>query len=42
MNILAPLSTSQHHVSISSDVIQDMRVNVCEENSEKVIWYKVN
>jgi len=26
----------------SSDVLQDMRVNVSEEGSEKVIWYKVN
>ena len=25
----------------SSDVISDMRVNVLEENSEKVLWYKV-
>jgi len=25
----------------SSDVISDMRVNVLEENSEKVVWYKV-
>jgi hypothetical protein len=25
----------------SSDVIQDMRVNVSEEISQKVIWYKV-
>jgi len=25
----------------SSDVLQDMRVNVSEEGTEKVIWYKV-
>ena len=25
----------------SSDVLQDMRVNVFEEGSENVIWYKV-
>ena len=29
------------HVDNSSDVIQDMWVNVFEENSQKVIWYKV-
>lgn len=33
------------HVQIStltsSDVLQDMRVNVSEEGSENVIWYKV-
>lgn len=29
------------HFTISSDVLQDMRVNVFEEGSESVIWYKV-
>ena len=30
-----------HFFSKSSDVLQDMRVNVYEEGSENVIWYKV-
>lgn len=25
----------------SSDVIQDMRINVSEENSDTILWYKV-
>jgi len=26
---------------ISSDVISDMRINIREEGSDKVLWYKV-
>ncbi|KDR78177.1 hypothetical protein GALMADRAFT_245210 [Galerina marginata CBS 339.88] len=32
--------TSKYLVQ-TSDVIQDMRVNVSEEGSDQVIWYKV-
>jgi hypothetical protein len=30
------------HFKISSDVISDMRINVLEEGSDKVLWYKVS
>lgn len=29
------------NLSCSSDVLADMRVNVSEEGSEQVLWYKV-